>query len=229
MSLPARQDDNPFLRFVREKGHKQRLPLMKFRKGKYFVGTNEVPLGREFIAVVSELRYGFVKFVNNEHAGECVIRVADGVAWPCREDLGDLDKALWKRDKQGPKDPWVEQFYLPLQDVESGEHFAFVAASKGTHDAVCDLLWTYGDNRHKGLPIIALAVSGYEHKSFGWVDTPDLKITGWHPIVVPIPATTENKALEAPVVPEIEVRDAAEVPEEVTGHLDALPEDEGVF
>jgi hypothetical protein len=172
MSLPVKKDDNPFLRFVREKGHKQRLPLMKFRKGKYFVGTNEVPLEREFIAVVLELRYGFVKFVNNEHAGESLIRVADGVAWPCREDLGDLDKALWERDKQGPKDPWVEQFYLPLQDVESGENFAFVAASKGTHDAVYDLLGTYGDNRHKGMPIIALAVSGYKHKDFGWVDTP---------------------------------------------------------
>jgi hypothetical protein len=120
----------------------------------------------------------------------------------------------------------------PLQDVESGEHFAFVAATKGTHDAVYDLLWTYSNNRHKGLPIIALAVSGYEHKNknFGWVDTPQFKIIGWHPIMVPVPATTDNKVLEAPAaVPEIEVRDSAEVPEEVTGHLDAVPDDEGVF
>lgn len=233
--MTNQSNDNPFIRFARERGHRKRLPLMKFRKGEYFVGTDEVSLGREFIAVVTELRYGFVKFINNEHAGERIIRVADGVAWPRREDLGDLDKALWERDKQGPKDPWVEQYFLPVEDVESGEHFAFVAASKGTHDAVEDLLWVYSSNTNKGLPIIALAVGGYKHKSFGWVDTPNLKIVGWHPIVGPIPVTTENKGLEAPIVPETEasstevgVVETDDFPEEITGHLD-VPDDEEVF
>jgi hypothetical protein len=215
-------DDNPFVRFAREKGHRQRLPLMKFRKGKFFVGTDEVPLGREFIAVVSELRYGFVKFVNNEHAGEHIIRVADGVAWPRREDIGDHNKALWERDNKGePKDPWIEQYYLPLQDFESGEHLAFVApsTSKGSYDAVADLLWVYGNNTSKGLPIIALGVGGYKHKRFGWVDTPKLKIIGWHPIVASV-ASTGKKVLEAPATDD--------VPEEITGHLD-VPEDEDVF
>jgi len=36
----------------------QELTLLKFVKGKYYIGDDEVPLGREYIAHVNQLNHG---------------------------------------------------------------------------------------------------------------------------------------------------------------------------
>src|SRR4051794_14155937 len=105
--------------------------LMKFVKGKYFIGDDEVEIGREMLAHVGSTVRGWTKFENSNVVDQRVGRISDGFKPPPRGELGDLDESKWERDSTGKRrDPWSEQFYLPLEDLETGEIVAFVTSSK---------------------------------------------------------------------------------------------------
>jgi hypothetical protein len=67
------------------------LRLIKFKKGKFFVGKEEIPLGREFVAYCRDWQQGWVKFVDGEVVDRRIGRVADGFRVPDRDELGDHD------------------------------------------------------------------------------------------------------------------------------------------
>src|SRR5262249_37064655 len=80
--------------------------ILKFNKGKYFVGDDEVKLGREFIAHTAQWTRGWVKFVDNIPTEKHIGRAVDGFKVPERDTLGDLDKTGWEKDSAGhPRDP----------------------------------------------------------------------------------------------------------------------------
>jgi hypothetical protein len=154
--------------------------LLKFTKGKYFVGDDEVSIGREMIAHVTAVARGWVKFADGKMVAQHVGKVADGFVVPKREDLGDTDNGKWERDPGGLlRDPWSFQWYLPLEDAETGEVVVFVTASHGGRSAVGSLCRIVGRNVRKGTPIIRLNVSSYRHKTYGRIETPDFPIVGW--------------------------------------------------
>jgi hypothetical protein len=165
--------------------------LLKFAKGKYFVGDDEIKIGREFVAYPQKWVRGWTKFWDGKLAEQRVGPVADGFITPKRDELGDTDEALWEKDGAGnPKDPWQKQSYLPLEDCETGEIFVFVSGSHGGRGAIRDLVTTAVKNISNGDPRIALGVASYKHKTFGRVEAPHFPIKDW----VPYPVTEVNDA-----------------------------------
>jgi hypothetical protein len=154
--------------------------LLKFSKGKYYCGDDEIAIGGEYIAHVATLLHGYVKFVDSKLIEQKLGKVADDFRLPKREELGDTDESAWERDATGaPRDPWAKQFYLPLENIASGEVLVYVTSSRGGSSAIGNLCSLYARNSINGLPVIRLGVSSYRHRTFGRIDTPDLKVLRW--------------------------------------------------
>jgi len=199
LSTPA-LDTNPFLEAANEAGGEIGL-LLKFVKGKYEVGDDEVPLGTQFVAHIDQLARGYVKFLDGQVADRRIGMVADGYKLPPREELGDLDETRWEKDSQGkPRDPWVVQWYLALMRVETSELLTFVTGSKGGISAIGALCRVYARKYGIGvLPIIALRVRSYKHKLFGRIETPDFEIVGWDGVPAQaVPQSYPEEEGEAP-------------------------------
>lgn len=149
----------------------QELRLLKFVKDQYFVGDDEVPMGREFIAHIDQLNHGWVKFSDGKVVEQRVGLVAQGFKPPERAELGDNDVLKWEKDATGkPRDPWVRQFYLALEDRDDGGVVTFVTGTAGGNSAIARLCGHFRRNAKNGLPIIRLTASSYRHKSYGRVD-----------------------------------------------------------
>ena len=155
--------------------------LLKFVKGQFLSGDNEVPAGREFIAHANQLAHGYTKFVGGKVAEQRMGLVADPTfVLPERADLGDTDQSTWETDHNSkPRDPWTRQYYLPLEDNETGELYTFVTGSQGGNSAIGKLLAQYVRNAHLGVPLIELVAGSYRHKQFGPVPVPEFKVTAW--------------------------------------------------
>jgi hypothetical protein len=135
--------------------------ILKFQKGKYFVGDDEIAINSELIAHVTQLARGWVKFKNGELVDRRIGKVVDGFVAPQR------------------RDPWVSQSYLPLETPETGELIVFVSGSAGGRGAIGALVNIASRNLHKGQPIVQLGVRSYKHKQFGQIENPDFPIVGW--------------------------------------------------
>src|SRR5262249_5799227 len=139
---------------------------------------DEVAIGSKFIAHIDQLALGWVKFVGGKVAEQRIGRAADGFALPAREELGDTDESQWQIDKGEPRDPWVYQQYLGLENKD-GELFNFVTASKGGISAISKLINLYGKNVRNGLPLIRLEVGSYKHKQYGRTEVPEFPVVHW--------------------------------------------------
>ena len=166
---------------AREEGAGELGALLKFSKGHYFVGTDEIPIGREYIARVQHWVRGWVKFKGGALVESRVGRVADGYIVPPRDQLDELDETKWENDPAGnPKDPWCQQSYLPLEDIESGEIVTFVSGSSGGRGAISKLCGRAAKHlASMGQPRVNLAVESYKHRAFGRIEKPSFIITGW--------------------------------------------------
>jgi hypothetical protein len=155
-------------------------PLMKFRKGKYFVGESEIPLGNKFTAYCCDWVRGWVKFRDDEITDKRIGRAVDGFE-PCeRDELGDMNTTEWELDDdKKPRDPWVAQNYLPLEDAESGEQFVFVTSSVGDKIAIEILCQRYARNIQRGLPTVRLAVGTFHTRKYRDTPRPDFPIMSW--------------------------------------------------
>lgn len=189
-SVPATHDENPWLEAASEAGSGLGR-LLKFIKGKFESGDDEVPLGTEYVAHVDQMARGWVRFEDGKVVDRNIGKIADGYKPPQREELPDNDPANWaEKDANGkPRDPWVAQWFLPLTDVETGDFATFITGSKGGVTAVANLCRIYGRKRRDCLlPIVALRTRSYKHKQYGRIETPDLPIVGWEgaPTAMPV-------------------------------------------
>lgn len=185
-NVPARSYENPWLEAAAEADNKLG-KLLKFVKGKFEIGDDQVPEGTEFVAHINQVIRGWVKFEDGKVTEQRLGKVADRFRPPSRDELPDTDSGKWEKDSNGtPRDPWVAQWYLPLVGVESGELVTFVTGSKGGVDAIRTLCGIYGRKRRDGLlPIVALKTGSYKHKTYGRVEVPDLPIVGWDGMASP--------------------------------------------
>src|SRR5262245_14317654 len=98
--------------------------LLRFSKGDYVAGEEgkEIHLGSIFTANVDELLAGWIKWFGGKPVEHVMVRVAEGVASPKREELGDSDSCRWETDSAGvlPRDPWQFTNYLPLLNEQGG-------------------------------------------------------------------------------------------------------------
>jgi hypothetical protein len=160
---------------------------LKFSKGRWFTGfgDNEQPAdGKELVADIGGLMIGWRCWKEKKIVDVRIGYFAEGYRPPQRNELGDLDDSTWERDANGkPKDPWSSGYYLRLLDLDGEESFVFSATSKGSRDAVDDMIVKFTKQRKKDptrcTPVVKLAADWYRHKDFGRVDTPELKIVDW--------------------------------------------------
>ena len=68
--------------------------LLKFIKGQYFIGEEEVEIGTQYAALMFEERRGWVKFVDGKPVDYRIGLVRDGYVPPSRESLGDKRSGL---------------------------------------------------------------------------------------------------------------------------------------
>jgi hypothetical protein len=168
--------------------------ILKFQKGKYFVGDDELAINSELIAHVTQLARGWVKFKNGELVDRRIGKVIDGFVAPQRKDLDDNDQSMWEKNERGERrDPWVSQSYLPLENPETGEVIVFVSGSAGGRGAIGALVNIASRNLHKGQPIIQLGVRSYKHKQFGRIENPDFPIVGWTGAIGGVPLALPSK------------------------------------
>ena len=172
--------------------------ILKFKKGEYFVGEEEILLGSEYLAHVVGWTKCWIKFVDGEVAERKIYPVAKGARPPDREDLDDLDESKWEEGLDGkPADPWVYQYLLPLENRSNGELVIFVTSSFGGRRAVADLCQLYTRRMQKmgpGQPIIKLAKADMPTKKFGKVPRPLFEVIGWdnNPVESSPPAETSS-------------------------------------
>jgi hypothetical protein len=161
--------------------------LLKFKKGKYWIGDNEVRPGTSFVAHASQWTKCWIKFAGGQVVERRQGKVADGFKPPKREELGDNDQALWSSGLDGkPQDPWSLQDLLPFENLETGELVIFTTASVGGRIGVSELCIAWARRAKKdgkGQPIIALAVTDMPTKAYGDVPRPLFEITGWDEVV----------------------------------------------
>ena len=137
--LPATESMSAWGEIAAEHGNQT---LLKYIKGDWSIGEDEVPLGTKYIAFIDELACGFIKF--NEDAAPDVMlgKVKFGKdKLPKRHDCGDVDQAEWEIGDDGkPVDPWQPIMQLPLSPVDHiGELVVFSAiGTDGACSAVAD-------------------------------------------------------------------------------------------
>src|SRR5262249_55941479 len=157
--------------------------ILKFKKGEYFIGEDEIALGTEFLAHTVGWVKCWIKFLNGEVAERKLYRVALGEKPPLREDLDCRDEDEWPAGLDDePADPWVFQYLLPLENLESGEVVIFVTSSFGGRRAIADLCDGYTKRAKKaryGQPIIKLAKADFVTKKFGKVPRPLFEVVSW--------------------------------------------------
>jgi hypothetical protein len=159
--------------------------ILKFKKGGYFIGEEQIPLGREYIAHTRAWTKCWIKFVDGEVADRKLYRVALGEEPLEREELDDLDQANWSEGIDcKPADPWVFQHLLPLEHPSSGEVVVFVTPSTGGRIAVAELCNAYAKRAKRiencGQPIIKLATTTFPSKKLKTkVPRPLFEIVCW--------------------------------------------------
>jgi hypothetical protein len=161
-------------------------PMVKFTKeGAFEVQSTGDKLSdtTSFRARCAETFYGYVKFNGEGEMPDRAMGPLYGGFKVRREDLGDTDESQWEPDQFSgkPRDPWIFQFWLVLEDVTTNELYTFVTSSITGTRAVSNLLRHYNrlqETKPGADPIVRLVRSSYEHKKFGTVAIPMFRITG---------------------------------------------------
>jgi hypothetical protein len=164
-----------------------RPPLVKFRKGHFYLGDVEIPIGTQFVAHMSGWRRGWRKWRDNEVIVDHMVLIIDDHREPLeRNELDDLDPEYWPPNDDGERlDPWSLESQLPLERVETGELLLFTTSSFGGRLAVEILAQKYARSITRGLPTIKLGVGEFSTKKYGRVARPDFQITSWESDVRP--------------------------------------------
>ena len=162
-------------------------PPFKFngKEGQFEMAGSNEPLSEvtRYAALLHEMWAGRIKFNGD---GEQPTRIGglpyDGYELPARENLGDLDPDEWPAGLDGkPSDPWLEQFLVPFQNMETLEIFTFQTTSTTGRTAVGTLMRAYNRMRRANpneVPVVQLKASSYEHRTFGRVNIHALVIVG---------------------------------------------------
>jgi hypothetical protein len=158
--------------------------ILKFNKGTYAIGDEEIAVGAEFVAHVPAWTKCWIKFRDGKVVERKLYRVAAGEQPVEREELDDRDSKTWPDGLDGkPSDAWVLQNLLPLENLETNEVIIFASPSTGGKISIGDLSRLYTRRARKvancGLPIIKLAVSSFPSPKFGKVSRPHFEIVGW--------------------------------------------------
>jgi hypothetical protein len=162
-NLPARPEDVADVMLAETASSN---PLLRFNKGEYFIGEDEIEAGHEYIAYPFDAMTGFARWQDDAVVEQRLGRIADKLSLD-REDL--------------PEDQeWKPQRVLPLEDAETHEFVAFVSGSFGGKKAINALINATAravkEGRGDATPLIRLAVGSFTSKEYGKIACPSFEI-----------------------------------------------------
>jgi hypothetical protein len=153
--------------------------MLKFVKGRWMIGDDEVPAGTEFVVHIDHLVRGWIRFEDKKVVERILVRRGDKQRLPDRDDLSYASENDWPRDSKGkPRNPWAKQFFVPLLTVNDGKLVTFVTGSVGGRIAVGKLCDAFLSTERKR-PIIKLDIGSFKSKEYGEVDSPAFQIVGY--------------------------------------------------
>lgn len=162
--------------------------MLKFKRNgdmsEYLLDGVPIELGTQMIAHCIGWTKTWVKFWDNKVAERKVYRVGRKEVAPERDELPDNDPTHWQNGIDNrPRDPWVLQYLLPMEDPETGEVCIFIASSFGGKRAVADICQTWATkarrNANVGQPLVRLAKTMFPTKNYGNVVRPSFELIGF--------------------------------------------------
>jgi hypothetical protein len=142
--------------------------ILKFnhQQGVYETRDEPVVIGSQFLAHTAAWQKVWTHFAPDGNVIDQKIFVVKDCREkvPKREELGDDDKSKWSIKDGQPLDPWLYQYYLPLEKLETGEILVFVTRSDGGMVAVQKLCAAYAKrlkSGQDGLPIVKLGTASF--------------------------------------------------------------------
>ncbi|PWT93556.1 MAG: hypothetical protein C5B56_00535 [Proteobacteria bacterium] len=154
--------------------------LLKFADWNWTRGKETEPVKRGTQLVAIGTAAAWVKWKDGKPA-ETRLR-EPGAKMLEREELGDLDKAVWEvGPDKAPRDPWRNTRFVYLVDPHSAEALTFSTSSWGGREAVINLGDAIARMRlahPNALPIVALEAAPMMTR-YGRKSKPTLKIVGW--------------------------------------------------
>jgi len=171
--------------------------ILKFNhnQGVYQTRDEPVAIGSQFLAHTSAWQKVWTHFAPDGSVIEQKIFVVKDCREkvPKREELGDDDESKWSKGEDGRLlNPWLYQYYLPLEKLETGEILVFVTRSAGGMFAVQKMCEAYAKrlkSGQDGLPIVKLGTASFGRHG---VLRPDFETVGWD---------EDNKADPAAAIP----------------------------
>jgi hypothetical protein len=120
-------------------------PMVTFTKEGAFEVTStgdKLSDTADFRARCAETHYGYVRFRGEGEPPDRAMGPLYGGFKIKREELGDTDESVWEIDRftGKPRDPWIFQFWLVLENVATNELYTFVTSSITGTRAVNNLL-----------------------------------------------------------------------------------------
>jgi hypothetical protein len=189
--------------------------LLKFAKGEFFAvdedgGEDEVEIGTKLVVAIDTLTIGWEKWVDKHLVDQRVGLIIDGFSRPERDELDDVAKESWRKDKEGkPTDPWqpVSRVSMYTKRGDADSIYTFITRSDGGIKAINKLR----DRAMRELrmrpdvyPVVELGVRAYEHEEWGRIKVPTLKVVGWEEMwtgatlkTAPATPATNGSAAEA--------------------------------
>jgi hypothetical protein len=76
--IAKNENSNPWLRVAEEAGNSFGC-LLKFVKGKWEIGDDEIPAGTEYVAHIDQLARGWVKFEDSQVTDAMMVKIANGI------------------------------------------------------------------------------------------------------------------------------------------------------
>lgn len=181
-NLPLTQEASAIASAANEEGGFE--TLLKFKKGYYSCGGEDVAMGTEYVAHCIGWTRCWIKFENQQVVDRKMFPVRDGKRPPDREELDSNDRAHWPMGPNGqPSDPWVYQYLLPMENAETGDVCIFVTSSIGGKRGVADLCKAYSRRvartGRSEQPLIKLAMAVMPTRMYGDVPRPMFEVVGW--------------------------------------------------
>jgi hypothetical protein len=165
-------------------------PKLKFVKGHWSIGDQEVSATEEFVVYPETIVKVWERWENKRIADRIIARLGEKL--PSRSSLGDTDRSAWALGQNGkPSDPWTESHIVAMRRSRDNSPIVFVTASDGGKKSLGHLA-DAAAGRADFCPVVELSSSSYSHPTWGLIFTPQFDVTGWAP--------RNPKPLDAPAI-----------------------------
>jgi hypothetical protein len=160
-----------FAQYAAEKSRRTLIgDTLKYKKGEWQTGQNKdlVSPDKRFVAIMSTLSVGHVKWGGGQPVDSRLGLVADDFRPVHRNELDDLDSDGWELGEDGDRvDPWQPTTLLLLASLHKPHPlFTFSTGTVGGNGAIEVLCAAHGRTTEQAgqYPVVTLASDYYDHK-----------------------------------------------------------------